>query len=185
MNIDLSFWKAASPKRKRIYSTIFVFVLAVVVTLIGTLVPLSAQDAQTISNELNQTLTTYRGDFAGLAGFIFLNNFSICLLMFVPVVGTVLGLFILFSTGTALGAISMVQGIPVALEFALLAITPIFWLEFIAYSIGINESIWLFRRLMQKRWRELKWAGLFIAICAGLLAIGAVVEAWLIIAAGV
>jgi hypothetical protein len=104
--------------------------------------------------------------------------------MFIPVAGAVFGFFTLFSTGTAIGAISMIQGFPAILQLLLLMITPIFWLEFVSYSVGMTESIWLFRRLTQRRWRELKWTAIAIGITAGLLAIGAVVEAWLIIAAG-
>jgi len=67
----------------------------------------------------------------------------------------------------------------------MLMITPIFWLEFISYTMGMTESVWTFRRLLQKRWSYLKWTAMFIGITAVLLAIGAVVEAWLIIAVGV
>jgi hypothetical protein len=183
MSVIYSFWKTASPRRKRIYSIVVIFAIAVIVTLLGTLVPLSAQDAQKISDQVNQTVIENK-DFASLTGAIFLNNFEICLLMFIPVVGPVLGFLILFDTGTALNAISMVQGFPVAFEFIALVITPIFWLEFISYSLGITESIWLFRRLLQGRWRELKWTAASIGICALLLGIGAIVEAWLILAVG-
>ena len=93
-------------------------------------------------------------------------------------------LFILFDTGVALGAIAATQGYPVWLGLASLVVTPVFWLEFAAYSIAMAESIWLFRRLTQRRWRELKWTAIFIGICAGLLAVGAVVEVWLITLAG-
>ncbi len=182
MSEILSFWTKASPKMKRLYSLIFIFILSVVVTLAGTLVPLSAEDANTIYDQVNQTLAE-NTDLASLTGAIFVNNFMLCLIMFIPVAGAVFGFFTLFSTGTAIGAISMVQDVPVLFQFLVLVITPIFWIEFISYSLGISESIWLFRRLMQKKWRELKWAAMAIGATAGLLAIGAVVEAWLILAA--
>jgi hypothetical protein len=183
MNAIYSLWKNASPRRKRIYSLIIMLVAAIIVTLLGTLVSLTPQEAQTISNGVNQTLNENRANNT-LPFYIFQNNFVICLFMFIPLAGPVIGLFILFSTGTALSAISQVQGFPVFLEFGLLVITPIFWLEFVSYSLGMTESIWLFRRLLQRRWHELKWTAASIGICALLLAIGAIVEAWLIIAAG-
>jgi uncharacterized membrane protein SpoIIM required for sporulation len=179
----LSFWKNASPRRKRIYSVFFVFLVALAVTVIGTYIPLSSQDAQTISNQLNQTLNQNRASNT-LVQYIFLNNFEICLLMFIPVVGAALGMFILFDTGVALGAIAMTQGYPAFIALFSEFLTPVFWLEFAAYSIAMAESIWLFRRLMQKRWRELKWTGIFIAICAVLLIVGAIVETWIITAFG-
>lgn len=182
MSNILSFWTKASPKKKRLYSLIFIFILSVVVTLAGTMVPLSADDANTIYGQVNQTLAENR-DLASLTGAIFVNNFMLCLIMFIPIAGAVFGFFTLFATGTAIGAISMVQGIPVLFQFLVLVITPIFWIEFIAYSIGMSESIWLFRRLTQKKWRELKWTAIAIGTTAALLAIGAVVEAWIILAA--
>ena len=179
MKFDLSFWKNASSKRKRIYFILFIFIVSFVVTVVGTYVPLSHSDAQTISNQLNETLQTHRSN-GSLTEYIFFNNFEICLLMFVPVIGPVLGLFILFDTGVALGAIASVQGYPVGLGLLSLLLTPVFWLEFAAYSTAMAESIWLFRRLLQKRWMELKNTAILIGICAAILIVGAVVEVWLI-----
>jgi hypothetical protein len=183
MKFDLSFWRGASSKRKRIYSTVIVLLIAVLLTVIGSLVPLNPQDAKKITDDLNQTLTTNRAN-GTLTEVIFLNNFSITLLMFIPIIGPLLGFLILFDTGVGLGAVANVQGYSPLLALAVLAVTPIFWLEFASYSIGITESIWLFRRLLQRRWRELKYTGILIGICAILLLIGAVIEAWLISFAG-
>jgi hypothetical protein len=117
--------------------------------------------------------------------------------MFVPIVGAALGLFILFDTGLALGAIASTQGYPVWVGLGSLVLTPVFWLEFAAYSIAMAESVWLFVRLIRLRmkvepdgathWtgilsmkRELKWLGISIAACAGLLIVGAIVEVFII-----
>jgi uncharacterized membrane protein SpoIIM required for sporulation len=181
--LDFSFWTNASPKRKRIYSIAAVFVVAFLVTVIGSYLPLSSSDAQSLSQNLNSTLNQNKANNT-LTQYIFLNNFSLCLAMFIPVFGAALGMFILFDTGVALGAIATTQHYPVWLGIASLVVTPVFWLEFASYSIAIAESIWLFRRLTQKRWYELKWTAIFIGICAGLLAIGALVEVWLITAFG-
>ncbi|MCW4028506.1 MAG: stage II sporulation protein M [Candidatus Bathyarchaeota archaeon] len=178
-----SFWKNASPKMKRFYSILFIFVVAVLMVAIGSAVPLSSQDAQLLSNQLNQTLNENRATNT-LTQYIFLNNFGICMLMFVPIIGPALGMFILFDTGLALGAISTTQGYPVYIGWLSLVVTPVFWLEFVAYSIAMAESIWLFRRLTQGRWRELKWTGIFVGICAALLIVGAIVEVWIINFAG-
>ena len=179
MKLDLSFWKNASSKRKRIYSIIIIFVIAFLLTVIGSYVPISHQDAQTISSNLNSTLNDQKAN-GNLTEYIFLNNFEICLLMFVPIIGVVLGFVILFNTGIALGAIASIQGYPVWFGLLNLVFTPVFWLEFIAYSIAIAESIWLVRRLMQHRWLEVKNTAILIAICAGILIVGAIVEVWLI-----
>jgi uncharacterized membrane protein SpoIIM required for sporulation len=104
--------------------------------------------------------------------------------MFIPIAGAVLGLFILFNTGVALGAIAATQGYPAYIGLLSLVITPVFWLEFAAYSLAMAESIWLFRRLTQKRWRELKYTAMSIGVCAALLIIGSIVEVWIITVLG-
>ena len=185
-----SFWKNASPKQKRIYSTVFMLVLAIVVTLLGTLVPLSAQDAKQINDSLNQTVTTRTAN-GTLIPYIFLNNFGLCLAMFIPFAGAVFGLFVMFSTGIALGATLRIQSaaatstaIPTISAttaiIGLLFIGLTFILEYTSYSIGMAESVWLFRRLTQKRWRELKKTAILIGVVAVLLITGAIVETWVI-----
>ncbi len=49
--------------------------------------------------------------------------------MFVPFIGPVIGLFILFDTGVALGAIASVQGYPVWFGLLNLILTPVFGLN--------------------------------------------------------
>jgi len=184
------FWKNASSKRKRIYTIIFMFLIAVSLTLIGSLVPLSPQYAKEINDSINQTRN--QGLENGtLIPAIFLNNFGICLLMFIPIAGALLGGFILFNTGLAFSAEIQVQSAtasstslpnisPITAIIALAVFGLVFALEYISYSIGIAESIWLYRRLRQRRWGELKNAAILIGIVAALLIVGAVVETWLI-----
>jgi hypothetical protein len=155
-----------------------------VVTFAGTLVPLSDEDANMLSDNINQVIDQ-NGDLASLSVAIFVNNFRLCLPMFIPVFGAVFGMFVLFSTGISLGAVSVVQGMSGGFALLMLMITPIFWLEFVSYTMGMTESVWTFRRLIQKRWSYLKWTAIFIGITTMLLAIGAIVEAWLILAVGV
>lgn len=186
MSMILDIWRKASTRRKRIYSAIAIFVFALVITFIGSLVPLDAQAANQINDELNQTVTSLRQEGV-LTQFIFGNNFIICLLMFVPVLGPLFGFYALFNTGMVVGAMATAQGYPLALVFFSLILTPVFWLEFAAYSVAISESVWLFRRIMQGRsrgWHELKNAGFLVLICAVILLVGAVVEVALISIAG-
>ncbi|MGE5555222.1 MAG: hypothetical protein ACM3UY_03015 [Methanocella sp.] len=186
------FWMSASSKRKRIYSTLFVLVLAVIATMAGTLVQLSPQDAQAIYNQLNQTSTS-----PTLLTDIFVNNFPLCLLMFIPLAGIGIGLFILFSTGMAFRAVFDVQaasgfdssasisGIdPATAVLVLVLAGAVFVIEYVSYSIAMTESVWLFRRLLQRRWKELRVLAILIGVVAVLLAIGAVVE-WAALSIGI
>ena len=178
--MDLSFWMNASPRRKRVFSAIAVLIVAVVITVIGSLMPIDAQEAEQISSDLNQTVTALKENGA-LMQYIFGNNFFICLLMFIPVIGPLLGGYILFNTGAAIGAIAAVEGYPLIVALVALFLTPVFWLEFAAYSVSMSESVWLFRRILQGRFKhEFKNACFFITICAVLLLVGAVVEAALL-----
>lgn len=181
------FWIKASYRKKRIYASLFIFVIAILATMAGFFVPPSLQDAQQINQQLNQTVT--QGKASGtLAPEIFLNNFALCLVMFIPLVGAALGFLILFNTGQAFRAVLMLEGSNVAntattanftittLILALVLIGATFLCEYISYSIGISESLWLFRRLLQRRWREAKVTVILIGIVAVLLTIGAIVE---------
>jgi len=177
--LSLAFWRNASPRRKRVLSTIVVFIVAIMITVIGSLMPMDPQQAKDISNNLNQTINTMKQDDT-LLPYILGNNFMICLLMFIPVIGPLLGFYILFNTGTVIGAISAAEGIPAIVALAVTFI-PIGLIEFTAYSAAMTESIWLFRRILQGRGlRELKNASLFVSICAILLLLGAIIETALI-----
>src|SRR5512143_836120 len=108
MKIDVSFWKNASRRRKRIYLILGVFILGFLLTVIGSFIPIPTDQANMISQQLNQTLNEGRATNT-LTQAIFINNFLICLLMFVPVLGFAAGMFILFDTGLALSAIASTQ----------------------------------------------------------------------------
>ena len=180
-NLNIGIWTRGSRIRRRFLSIIAVLIVAIIVTAAGSFVPLDAQEAERISSDLNQTVTTLQERDA-LMPFIFGNNLFICLLMFIPVLGPVLGLYIMFNSGQVIGAIATSSGLPPALALIALFITPIAWLEFAAYSAAMAESVWLFRRVFQRLGlSELrKNTTLFVTLCTILLAVGALVETALI-----
>jgi uncharacterized membrane protein SpoIIM required for sporulation len=180
-DLSIAIWTRASSRRKRILSTIVVFLVAIAITGLGSLMPIDSQEANKISSDLNQSVTAL-GNEGALTQFILGNNLLICLMMFIPVIGPVLGLYIMFNTGTVVGAIAASGGYSPALALIALFITPVAWLEFAAYSTAMTESIWLFRRALQRLgFHELrKNTTMFIAICAVLLVVGAIAETALI-----
>jgi uncharacterized membrane protein SpoIIM required for sporulation len=181
-NVDLSIgiWTRASSRRKRIFTIIAVFIVALVVTVVGSFVPVSPQDASQISNDLNQTVTTMQSQ-GTLFQYIFGNNLIICMVMFIPIIGPVLGLYIMYNTGNVIGAIAVSGGYSPLLALVALFITPVAWIEFAAYSTAMAESVWLFRRLFQGHGlRELRNMTVFVTICTVLLVLGAIVETALI-----
>ena len=146
----LNVWKKSSTKGKRILSAITILVLALLVTALGMLVPISQQEAELINNNLNQTVSSLTQG-GGTVQFIFGNNFMICLFMFIPIIGPSLGFYALFNTGIIINAITIAQGLPWGFGFIALLFTPVLWIEYAAYSTAISESIWLFRRILQKQ----------------------------------
>lgn len=192
------FWLKASPKQKRIYSIVFMFVFAVLATIIGLFIPVNAQEAQMISQQLNQTVA--QGTAAGtLPQDIFINNFSLCLLMFVPLAGAAIGLLILFNTGQAFRAVFEIQAgslaatptpgfsatpVPSLSPTPLSSISPttailalgligaVFLLEYVSYTFAMTESIWLFRRVLQYRAKmEIKREIKYLLIFIGIVAV--------------
>jgi len=180
VDLSIGMWMSASSRRKRIYTIIAVFIVAVSVTIVGSFIPVSSADAQQINKDLNETVTTMQAQ-GTLVQFIFGNNFLITLVMFIPLIGPALGLFIMFNTGNVVGAIAASGGYSPIIALIALIITPVFWLEFAAYSTAMAESVWVFRRLLQGRGiRELRIMSIFVTITAVILVVGAVVETALI-----
>ena len=183
-----SFWMSASNKRKRIYSILAVFVLAILVVIVGFIIPPSPLFVQEINDQTNQIV--YQDPTArGIS--IFTNNFPLCLAMFVPLVGLPIGLFLMFNTGQGFRALLEVQlangtstttpspsqfsGTTAVLALIFAVLTFVF--EFVSYSVAMSESIWLFRRITQGKGRhELKNLLIMIGVIAILLALGGVVE---------
>ena len=152
--------------------------VGLIVTGIGTITPLSTQGADQINQQINQVRANVSVQY------IFGNNLMICLIMFVPIIGPIFGLYALYNTGVAIEAqvIAGSSGVPAILAFAVLFIFPFTWLEFISYSTALAESVWLTRRSMQGLIRkEMKNAAVLIAIVAILLLVGAAIETWLIL----
>jgi len=167
MKLGWSFWANLSTRRKRIFSFLFIFVLIIIITIIGALVPTNAQQSKELFNQVNQTVTDNKASGL-LAPSIFINNFSLCLLMFLPLLGCFIGLVIMFNTGYVIGAELRYEAStsnagtaaasvhPSAAVLILALALATFLCEYVSYAIGVSESIWLTRRITQIRWGELK-----------------------------
>lgn len=104
----LGFWARSSSRFKRFMTILLCFVFCVVITIAGTLSPLSHQQAESTNNELNQV----RGSVESMplwegALSIFENNFVIDLIMFIPIAGQIFGSYVLYNTGLAISAQSV------------------------------------------------------------------------------
>jgi hypothetical protein len=178
--MSLEFWKKASLMRKRIITILVIFVAIVILTAIATMTPIDETQARQTYNDLNQTVNDLKNNNA-LLQFIFGNNFELTLIMFVPFIGPIFGFYVLYNTGVVLEASAIAQNLPPTLSYVVLFLTPVVWLEFAAYSTAMAGSIWLSARIIQNRAKhELTNTAKFIAICAVLLLLGAIVETVLI-----
>jgi len=176
------YWKTASSRTKRILTIVAFLIIAIIVTSIGAVTPLSNQEADSINHELNKTREN------ASVQYIFGNNLMICLLMFVPIVGPILGMWVLYNTGLVIAAESMLpsmHGIPPLLVLFTLLVFPFAWLEFLSYSTAFAESVWLVRRIQQGRTRrELRNAAILIAIVTVALLLAAIIEMAMIMLLG-
>lgn len=185
MELAIDFWRRAPSRRKRIISIVAFLVLSVIVTVAGVLTPLSDEEVEVLGEELESTQTTLVSlSRVQQVSFIFGNNLMICVAGFVPVAGLLFEFYVLYSTGVVISAYEAydedIQVNPLLLFFSLF-IFPFFWLEFLAYSTAMAESVWLIRRILQhKTRREIKNACLLVSACVVMLLAAAIIEVALI-----
>lgn len=182
------FFNRSSSKTKRIITIAIFFAFTIVATCVGAIQTLSQQEATQITDDLNQLRDNITIQY------VFGNNLFICLMMFIPVVGWVLGFWVLYNTGVVIAAQGMsvsAHGVPALALFFALFIFPFTWLEFISYSVGLAESFWLTFRVIQSFAskgisfkRELKNASTLITIVTLMLLVAAIIEVVLIMAIG-
>ena len=180
----LGLWRRFSAKTKRILVIVAFFVLSVIMTTAGILTPLSDEEIDAFGRELEDTQSSVRSmPTTQQVSFIFGNNFMICLVGFVPVIGPIFESYVLYSTGVVITGYSMYkhyQVNPLMLFFSLF-LFPFTWLEFLAYSTAMAESFWLFWRVIKRKGKlEIKNTCILVSICAVMLLVGAVIEATLI-----
>lgn len=143
---------------------------------IGSNVPLDMDYSQKLKNTFIDKVSDI--DYIG----IFMNNLLISLFMFVPLLGTIFGLFSGFSTGNVFHALSMNNPILSQISPLVILITPFGILEMFSYGIAISRSAIIFFKLVKRKSlkQEIYPTLLEIGIVALLLFIGAIVE-WNII----
>lgn len=143
----------------------------------GSTVQLSPQEAQSLSSQVQGISPTTLS--------IFLNNARVALIEFIPFVGPAFAVYVSYSTGVALSAITQsstsihMSGLE---AFFLLLVTPIYWMEFFSYSLAVEESIAIIVAIRKKEFltKEWKWLLLSILIVVSVLFFSAKVESSLV-----
>lgn len=173
--LALYFWRNVPRKMKRILTIVTFFLFSVIITVAGALTPLDLEEANKIEEQLEEMRESVNVQL------IFGNNFMICLAMFTPIAGPIFGCYVLYNTGVVIAAESITQGLSPFTVFLFLFAFPFTWLEFLAYSVALAESVWLIWRVIQhKGKKELVNACVFISICAVTLFAAAIIEMALI-----
>ena len=114
---------------------------------------------------------------------IFINNFLIAVIMFIPFLGPLMGTIILHTTGVVIAATAMSVNLSGVRLLLGLLIFPFAWLEFISYSIAITQSIFLVIGLLRGRFKNELFRTAFLILTVFLmLFIAAFIEAILILA---
>lgn len=129
------------------WTNLFIINLAIIFLfgLIGSSIPLNTQQTTEILDQLEEILPENITEKT-----IFINNYKIALLMMIPFIGLIFGTLVIFQTGTAFGAVASIAGTHGIIFYLLTALTPFFWLEFIAYSASMTQGIFIVNGLRNK-----------------------------------
>ncbi len=158
--------------KTRILAALICTIALYVIFVIGSVTPVDINTAQDMVKEFRDLVAGIDSAFD-----IFLNNFTISLLMAIPAIGVIIGGWIVYNTGLIISSFASLEGISVALLLFLPIITVYGVLEFIGYGTMMSESILLIYAIRRKGLRaELKILPMIILISAGVLGLAAVIE---------
>jgi hypothetical protein len=166
-------------RRRRVWVVAFLAAF-VIVMAIGASMPMSPAEAKTIYNQLQNGV-----QYTDTVDMIFGHNFFLTMIMFTPFVGPIFGVFSSFSTRFALEAIAIKKSVSTGLLFGSLFLYPHVWLELIAYSLAMSQSVFLAIAMAKGRFRkELVRTCVIVTVCALILLLVAVFEVIVIFLGG-
>jgi len=169
-------------KRMLVFSVSLI--LSVAVTLIGLMEKIPPSEGISVRNN-------YRGinEFLEIGGlqYIFGNNVMICLHTFIPLIGPLNGLYVLYRTGWTIAALSASSNLNPLLVFAGLWMRYAHtWLEYCAVSLALSEGFILSYYILRYRLNGLREEAanipLIFTYCAVILFFAAMLETASIIA---
>jgi hypothetical protein len=171
-----STWRGMLTVKNRLILIIIITVALYSLLYIASMMPLSADEMTSLMEEAERIL---REKYTIMD--IFLNNFMISLIMFIPLVGPFIGGYAIYVTGRLIGALSVSTGIPSILLISMTIITFYGFIEFLAYGTAFTESVVFTYSIFKKKSRlESRWLIISIAAVVILLFIAAIIEYMLI-----
>jgi hypothetical protein len=156
-------------KRRILYLLVGILVFLIFFT-IGTSVTFDKSTSQLLKEQFQNKIKNI--DSMG----IFVNNFLISILMFVPGIGIVFGLFSGFSTGNIFVIIT--RDLPIQISPLLIFLTIFGIMELVSYGIAISRSYILLINIVKRTniKENLIYTGIEIGIVAIILFFSAIIE---------
>lgn len=135
---------------------------------------------ESFSNELSKNFMNQISDIDEFG--IFFNNLKIALVMFIPVVGIIMGTISGFSTGLVFNSIMNISGTVSYSNPLIIFLTPFGILELISYGLAISRGGILFFELIKKKFtkKSLIYLLVEVALVGMMLFTGAIIE-WMMI----
>lgn len=156
-------------KRRILYLLVGILVFLILFT-IGTSVTFDKSTSQLLKEQFENKIKNI--DSIG----IFVNNFLISILMFVPGIGIAFGLFSGFSTGNIFMIIT--RDLPIQIPPLLIFLTIFGMMELVSYGIAISRSYLLLINIVKRTniKENLIYAGIEIGVVAIILFFSAIIE---------
>lgn len=165
--------------RRHIYLSLFFISLTIFIIafIFGSNAKLPPQNANAIINDFQNSIPVPS------AWAIFKNNFTICLLFFIPLFGTAFVSLVGYNTGVVLAAVHIVNpSSPSAITLAIITlVSPWTWFELPAYAVASSTGLMMIVSALRRSFRkDSKSFLLALAVSIVLLAIGAIIEGYAI-----
>ena len=178
------FFKALMHARTPYFSKPFIYTLIVSAIIIFVSLTYGASRGNQVEIEVaNQTLTEVETMASESTWFsIFINNVSMALMTFIPLIGAVWMIYVQYNTGWYLGAMAKAFNVDYIIATSAILTSIVGLLEYPAYIIALGESVFLIYSATQREFKERliqhSWKSIIIVI--SLLFIGGVIEAFLL-----
>lgn len=163
--------------RKRV----FFFFLGMLFFLSVFYIGYSVKMDESFSKELSKNFINQLGSVDEFR--ILINNLKIALVMFIPIIGIIMGAISGFSTGLVFNSMIDMHGGSVTYSNPLMIfLTPFGFLELASYGLAISRSGILIIEILKKQFvkNSIIYLMIEISLVSGLLLVGAIIE-WMMI----
>jgi hypothetical protein len=147
--------------------------LAIILSFyIGATTSLSSADASSLNQFWQQLFGNLNSPID-----IFLHNFEIALIMIVPVLGAPFAMYVGYSSGIVISAVSQIRNVNAMSLFLFTVGNPIAFLEFFAYALAITQGVLIFYSILKKHLKqEVRNTAITVTLVFAILLVDAFLE---------